>query len=124
MTGATKHTTKDYRMKQQGKEGFCPIRQYHQIYYRSRGLGGEICRRDAAVADLPPLPVLCRKKERVNIIGCDCSRLTKSTEYQKQLRGHYTSWVRKSTVGGSGNELLLSYITPPLKQRNPSMTRS
>ena len=83
-------------------------RDYHHLY-DSRRKVGKISRRDASVAHLPPLPVLCRK---VASFGCHCSLLTSSTEHQMQLRRQHSSYVQESPLRDSGNQLLASCVTP------------
>jgi hypothetical protein len=98
----------------QTKSGGHSQKEYQRKYHRKRK-DGHISTRDASVLNLPPLQVLCKAKKKANRIACHCSELTRNSENQQLLRQHYTAVVRKSTSRGAGNELLVSYIKPPLK---------
>jgi hypothetical protein len=98
--------------KMEGMEKEDRRRKEYQREYSSRRKEGKISIRDAAIAGLPPLPIMCRKKDKRGGNRCECTIVMESRMYQKQIRDDYCAFIKKSQVSAAGNHLLVSYITP------------
>jgi sentrin-specific protease 1 len=121
------HPTQQHQLQQQPKQQPENIQQPHneqKMEQKQKRIRSDIARQEHnrkrrlakapkrhSIADLPPLPILCYRKETPKVISCQCKFLTEHYEYQKQIRQSYSAFVKNSRDQGAGNKLLATFIT-------------